>query len=269
MIKLLGVVVGIYILIVIAMTLFQRKLMYYPHTDMQPPENHGLQGFTVESLTTEDGVRLTYWYAVPEKGKPTILYLHGNGGHLGFRTGFYQHAKELGYGVLALSYRGFGTSQGSPSEQGLYADAKAALSALNERYHADDANIIVYGESIGTGVSVELARTHSFKMVALQAPFTSTRHRAEQLYYWLPVRWVMWDVYDSYSKLPELTSPVLVMIGDADRLILPEDSMKLYEAIATPKKLMRFPEITHNNFIPKDTLQAVADFEQQLLKPID
>lgn len=261
MIKFLGLIAGIYILIVIGMTLYQRKLMYYPHTDLLAPEQYGLQGFAAETIKSEDGVQITYWYAAPQTGKPTILYLHGNAGHLGFRSAFDHHAREQGYGVLALSYRGFGLSHGSPSEQGFYADARAALKELNGRYHTEDKDIILYGESIGTGVAIELARKRDFRFIALQAPFTSASAKAAEIYYWLPVKWVMWDVFDSLSKAPEIISPVLVMIGEEDHLIHPADSVKLYEAIPTPKKLVRFPGIGHNDFHPLDTLKAVSDFD--------
>jgi alpha-beta hydrolase superfamily lysophospholipase len=261
MLKLLTFLAIAYLSVVVGMTLFQRKLMYFPHTDMQAPAAYGLEAYVADEMTTEDNVKLTYWYAAPAKGKPTILYLHGNGGHLGFRSEFYQHAHQMGYGVFALSYRGFGTSQGMPSEQGLYADARTAIKTLNEQYRTPDADIIVYGESIGTGVAMEMAQSHTFRIVALQAPFTSARNRAEQLYFWLPVRWIMWDVYDSLAKASKITSPVLVFIGAADELILPEDSMQLYKAIPTRKHVVKFAGISHNAFEPVATLKALSDFE--------
>ncbi len=261
MIKWLSFLVMAYVAVVLAMTLLQRKLMYVPHQDMQSPAEYGLKEFTPGTLRTKDQLEIAYWYAPPKKDAPTILYLHGNAGHLGHRVEFYHQAAARGYGVMALSYRGFGRSQGVPSEQGLYADAYAAIAALNDKYRTPNQRIIVYGESIGTGVAMEVARNNTFKAVVLQAPFTSALARAEEIYFWLPVRWMLWDIYDSLGKAGEVTSPVLVLVGEADTLIPPADSKVLFDAISTRKKFVSFPMIGHNNFEPTATLDALSDFD--------
>lgn len=262
MIKIFAFLAGMYALLCVAMMLHQRKLMYYPHTDLGPPEFYGLKGFEADTLTTDDGIKISYWYAPPEENKPTILYLHGNAGHLGHRSAFDHFAQQLGFGVMALSYRGFGLSQGSISEAGFYADAHAALKVLNTRYHTQDADIIVFGESIGSAVAMELARSHTFRFLALQAPFTSAEKKAAELYWWLPVKLIMWDKFNSLKKVSELTSPVLVMIGELDQLIYPHDSELLYASIPTRKKLVRFAHTGHNDFQPHDLLEAILDFER-------
>ena len=127
MANLIFALLALYIALVGAMYLFQRKLMYLPDTVIAAPAQYGLEGFSEHFIAAADSVRLQLWHRPARAGFPTILYFHGNAGHIGNRAGIYAALADKGFGVIALSYRGYGKSEGAPSEAGLYADARAGI----------------------------------------------------------------------------------------------------------------------------------------------
>ena len=261
--KLVMTLITIYAVVVIAMTLGQRRLMYFPHTSLLAPMEYGLAQVEAAKLETADGESLDIWRLAPKDDMPTILYFHGNGGHLGFRTHFFQAAQQVGYGVMMVSYRGYGKSTGSPSEQGFYADAKAAYVHL--RQSVAEEQIILFGESIGTGVVMELARGKSVRAVVLQAPFTSAVQLASEIYPWLPVKMVMKDRFDSISKVSDVKAPVLVLAAREDYIVPLAHSQALFEALDGPKDMVVFDGIGHNDFDPSQVLKQLARYESAMV----
>ena len=152
--------------------LFQRHLLYFP--DRTRPELGELSalGFREVKVTTADGLSLLSWYLPPREGRPVIVYFHGNGGHIGYRATRLRRFAHDGYGVLMLEYRGYGGNPGAPSEAGFYADAAAGLDFL-ARDGIIPNRLVLYGESLGSGVAVYLAAQREIGALILEASFTS------------------------------------------------------------------------------------------------
>lgn len=175
---LLGFAVVAYAALVAGLFFFQRQLLYLP--DRTHPELVGLEQLGVREVTlsTEDGLSLLSWYLPPRHGRPVIAYFHGNGGHVGYRAQRLLRFAREGYGVLMPEYRGYGGNPGTPNETGFYADGRAALGFL-ERETVAPTRLVLYGESLGSGVAVELAVQHEIAGLILEAPFTSVAEVAQ------------------------------------------------------------------------------------------
>lgn len=171
----------------LGMYVFQRKLQYHPENKGLTPQSVGISGASVETLTTADGEKIILWYAPAKAEMPTILYFHGNAGEIGDRPLRFNYYHSRGFGVAYLSYRGYGGSSGSPSEAGLVADANAAYDWLLAK-GVEPNRIALLGESLGSGVAVQLAAKREVGAAALEAPYTSTVEIAAKIYWWLPVR---------------------------------------------------------------------------------
>ena len=203
-----GAVIGLYAA--------QGSLLYRADSLDLPPETLGLRGVTVERITTEDGIRLVAWDA-PGAGARLILFLHGNGGSLVRRAERVDQLARFGR-VLAIDYRGFGGSGGTPSEEGLLSDAEAAYRAARARGYAA-ADIVVLGESLGSGVALKLAARHPVGGVVLAAAYDSIREIAAERFWLFPVRWVLRDAFDVTAELARVSAPVLVLHGTDDSVI--------------------------------------------------
>jgi fermentation-respiration switch protein FrsA (DUF1100 family) len=219
----------------------QRALMYFPDRARTPP---GIAGFAQAQeivLDTADGVRVIAWHVPPRDGKPVVLYFHGNGGALNLRVDRFRTIVAQGFGLLALSYRGYGGSNGKPSEVGLIEDARAAYAFAAERY----SRIAVWGESLGTGVAIALAAEKPVERMILDAPFTSTADIAADLYWFLPVRLLMKDQYRSDQRIKRVSAPVLILHGEADTVIPIAYGERLLALIPGKKRMVRFPGGAH------------------------
>ena len=163
----LACVVAIYILMIVGLAVFQRRLQYFPDRHLADPAQAGMSGVEDLRLTTDDGETLVAWYVPAKDGHPLILYFHGNGGALVDRVPRFRALMASGYGLLALSYRGYGGSTGSPTQKGLMEDAETAyLEARARGYNGD--RIVLIGESLGTGVAIALAATHEAAALVLE-----------------------------------------------------------------------------------------------------
>ena len=153
------------------MYVFQRSLMYFPDRARTPPAAAGLPQAEEVALTSSDGESLIAWYVPPQGSKPLVIYFHGNGGALNLRADRFRWLTTDGFGLLGLSYRGYGGSSGKPSESGLLLDAMAAYDFAAARFPAG--RIVLWGKSLGTGVAVALAVERPIGGLILDAPFTS------------------------------------------------------------------------------------------------
>jgi fermentation-respiration switch protein FrsA (DUF1100 family) len=165
----LSVVALIYVGIVALMYVSQRALMYFPDTTRWTPASVGLNAAQDVELRTADGETVIVWHAPPRGDKPVVLYFQGNGGGLNLRARRFRRLTEDGLGLVALCYRGYGGSTGSPTEAGLLQDGAAAYAFARQHYPAE--RIVVWGESLGTGVAVALAAEHQVGRVLLESPF--------------------------------------------------------------------------------------------------
>ena len=225
-----------YAVAALGMYVFQRKLQYFPENKGLTPESVGVVGATIETLTTPDGEKIIVWYAPAAKGKPTILYFHGNAGEIGDRPMRFNYYHSRGFGVAYVSYRGYGGSTGFPTEQGLLTDANTAYDWLKAKGVAPQ-SIALLGESLGSGVAVQIAAKKQVGAVALNAPYTSTADVAARIYWWLPVRLLMKDQYESINFIASVKAPLLVVHGDQDVLIPLEFGQRLFSVANEPKEL--------------------------------
>ncbi len=235
--------IAIFLGVTLFVTLTQRRLLYFPDTQRVAPEQTGLAGVTEVTIATADGERLVAWWSPPKPGKPIVLYFHGNGGNIAIRAGRLALFQEAGFGALLVSYRGYGGSTGSPSETALVADARLAFDWLAAK--APTHPIVVFGESLGTGVAVQLAITRPVAGVVLDSPFTSLPDVAARSFPYLPVHWLMWDRLDSLSVIAKLRAPLFIVHGERDGLIPISQSQALFAAAPEPKTYLRLPGAGH------------------------
>lgn len=237
----------IYGVIVLTLFLAQRRLVFQPSVITNYPMDSNIIGVKTVDIHTADDLTLQSWYHPPEPDYPVIVYFHGNAGNLMDRAARYRMFMEKGFGLFALSYRGYGGNPGAPSELGLYEDARAALHYVREQGIPNE-KIILYGESLGTGVAIQMATEFEPGMLVLEAPFTSVADRGQELYPIIPVKLLIKDRFDSLSKIDEIKVPLLLFHGEKDAVIPVAQGRTLFEAANEPKKGVFFKDNGHTDF---------------------
>jgi uncharacterized protein len=246
-----GIVGGLY--------LFQRQLLYRPGETRPGLGDLALLGVREVVLTTQDGLSLLSWYLPPGDGRPVIVYFHGNGGHIGYRAERLRRLAREGYGVLLVEYRGYAGNPGSPCEAGLYADAEAALDFLaGERIPASA--LVLWGESLGSGVAVHLAARKAVAGVILEAPFISVVAAAQHHYRFLPAFMLVRDRFDSLSCIGRIRAPLLVLHGERDMIVPVRHGRALLAAAPEPKEGWFAPWAGHENLAQFGALDAAISF---------
>jgi fermentation-respiration switch protein FrsA (DUF1100 family) len=240
------------------MYVFQRKLMYFPDTTHTAPAQAGLPQAEEVHLTSSDGEKLIAWHVAPRAEKPVVIYFQGNAGALDLRVGRFQWLIEDGTGLLALGYRGYGGSSGSPSEAGLIRDAVAAYDFAAARY--PPARLVLWGESLGTAVAIALATEHKVGGLILDAPFTSAADVGAAAYPFLPVRWLIKDPFHSDRRIARVHAPILVLHGARDRVVPVRFGERLFALANEPKRMVRFPNGTHVDLDDHGAVEAVKTF---------
>jgi uncharacterized protein len=248
----------LYALVVAALFAAQRSLLYPGSGRMTSAVEAGLAGVEDILLRTPDGERLVGWWKPPETGKAVILYFHGNGGSLWNRRGRARALIETGRGLLMMSYRGYSGSTGTPTEEGLRIDARAAYDWLAGPYESQ--RIVLYGESLGSGVAVRLATERPVGGLILDAPYTSTAAVASRRYPLVPVSWLMHDQYRSVEIIGRVKAPILVMHGTADRIIPFVFGEELFAAAPEPKRFVRFDGAGHTTLLEQGGIREVDAF---------
>jgi fermentation-respiration switch protein FrsA (DUF1100 family) len=252
------IAVCFYIALATAIYLAQRSLMYFPDTTHVLPVAAGLPEAEEVALTAADGVRIAAWHVPPRDGKPVIVYFHGNGGALHFRVQRFRRLITDGIGLVALEYRGYGGSGGSPSEPGLIADARAAYRFAAGRYPPQQ--LVLWGESLGAGVAIALAAERPVGRVILEAPFTSAAALGARHYWYLPVSLLMKDQFRSDLRIGKVTAPLLIMHGVHDRVVPYAMGEQLFDLANKPKHFVRFLDGGHEDLDDNGALDAVARF---------
>lgn len=236
-----------------------RRLTFQPDPRHTPPEAARLSNVTERVLTTPDGERLIAWSAKAQPGKPTILYFHGNGDALIYRSGRIAAFQAEGYGVLMIAYRGYSGSTGKPSEEAIVADARLAYDTLRAEGLAPT-EIVIYGESMGTSVAAQVARRAPSLAVILEAPFTSMVDAWRQFVPLVPVRALIRDRFETDRVISEVRAPILIMHGRRDRLVGFELGRRLYALAPDPKRFEEFPQARHTDLYDYNAIAAVRRF---------
>jgi fermentation-respiration switch protein FrsA (DUF1100 family) len=236
----------------------QRSLMYFPDTARTTPAAAGLPEAEEVPLTASDGTPILAWHVAPGNDKPVIVYFHGNGGALRYRVERFRKLIANGIGLVGLEYRGYGGLGGSPSENGLIADAEAAYAYAAARYPVT--RIVLWGESLGTGVAVALAAEKPVGRVILEAPFTSTAAVGARHYWYLPVRLLMKDQFHSDTRIAKVTAPLLILHGVHDQTVPYAMGEQLFNLANKPKHIVRFLDGGHEDLDQNGALDAVARF---------
>jgi fermentation-respiration switch protein FrsA (DUF1100 family) len=256
--SLLGLALLIYVGLVLLLYVTQRSLQYLPERIRTAPAAAGLPQAEEVLLDTADGERVIAWHVPPRDGKPVVIYFHGNGASLRWRTERFRSLIADGTGLLALSYRGYGGSSGSPTEKGLIADGIAAYDFAARRYGPE--RLALWGESLGSGVAVAIAAGKPVGRVVLESPFSSAADVGAAHYWYVPVRLLMKDQFRSDLLAARITAPVLVMHGDRDRVVPFELGQRLYDLIQSPKRFVRFPGLGHNELGANGAVETAQRF---------
>ena len=249
----------IYLILLTLIYINQRKLLYLPSENnyLDDPINFTYNEFFIE---VDKDIKIKSWLIEKDLKKyKTILFLHGNAGNLFNRSYKLNRLNELNLNVLIISWRSFSGNLGEPNETNLYGDAKKAVKWLNDR-GVETKNIILYGESLGTGVAVEIGQTNKFNSIILESPYTSMVKAAKIYYPYLPVNLLLKDKYNSEKKIKNIKTPILIMHGKKDNIVPFYMGKKLFETANKPKKFLQIEEDDHMLSFNDNLLLEIKNF---------
>ena len=230
----------LYLIVLAILFIFQRNLLYHPSENNYFGDQLKVSIEKIK-IKTVDELELLGWFHEKDLGNfKTIIFFHGNAGALENRIHKINHFKEMDINFLIISWRGFSGNLGKPSEKGLYEDGESAINWL-KRKGLKDNDIVLYGESLGTGIATHVAQNHKFAGVILESPFTSMVDAAKNVYPYFPIRFLLKDKYENDKKIKNLKSPILIMHGEADKIVPFWMGKKMYK-LANEPKYFYFPE---------------------------
>ncbi len=242
-----------------ALFLGQRLLLFpAPTRERIPPQAAGLGEAEEHVLTTSDGEKVIVWHVPAKPGRAVVIFFHGNGDFLAGLVGRFHAIIADGTGLVALSYRGYAGSSGSPSEEALLADAATTYAFTTARYAPE--RIVLWGFSLGSGVAVALAAERPVGALILEAPYTSLADVAAALFRFAPVRYLMQDKFHSDERIARVTVPLLIMHGGQDSTISISFGERLFELAHEPKRFVRFPEGSHNDLDRYGAIETARRF---------
>lgn len=261
---LIATVATVYLLLLGFLWATQRSHVFRPGD-----ERPDLTQSPVASLMREaaipgaDGLTLHAWYAPARPGMPTVLYCHGNAGTLGGRAERALPYLQRGYGMLLVAYRGYGGNPGAPTEQGLYADARAHLDWLLAQGLPAD-RIVLYGESLGAAVAVQLATERDVAALVLEAPFASVLHSARERFPLFAFDWLIKDKFANLDKIDKVRAPLFIVHGDRDRVTPVRFGRMLFDKAREPKAAHWPQGAGHNDLLDFGMAEAVTGFLERL-----
>ncbi len=255
----------IYLLVLVVLYVFQRSLLFAAPHDVRTPEQVGASQFIGVEATSE-GRRLTSWYAPPTAlGQKVIVYFHGNAGSLAMVAPYMKGYTDQGFGVLLVAFRGYNGDAGKPTEDGLYQDARAALASLKQMGFGPD-RVVLLGQSMGTGIAVQMATEGLGSVLVLEAPYTSMWDAAKTHYPFVPVSLLMKDHFDNLSKIAALHLPVMIVSGNVDAVIPHAQAVRLFESANQPKRSLWLADAGHNDLYEHGAQSQIIDFIRSLEK---
>ena len=227
-------IIAIYLIVLIFLFFFQRNLMYHPDENNYSGDNLEVEIEKVRIQTT-DNISLLGWFHKKDLKKfKTIVYFHGNAGSLENRIHKLNHFKNMDVNFLIIAWRGFSGNLGKPSEDALYEDGKSAINWLKNQGLSDN-DLIIYGESLGTGIATEISQNKKYAGLILETPFTSMVAAAKSFYPYIPVSLILKDKYKNDEKIKNINIPVLVMHGEKDQIVPFSMGKKMFDLANDPK----------------------------------
>ena len=260
----LCILAAAYVGLALALYFFQSHLVFYPETGREMIATPAQVGLAYEDihLKTSDDISLHGWYVPAAQPRGTVLFLHGNAGNISHRLDSVQMFHRLGFSTLIFDYRGYGSSGGTPTEQGTYRDAEAAWRHLAEQRHTPSCRIVLYGESMGGAVAAQLAVHQKPAALVIASSFTSVPDLAQHIYPYLPIRLLARIHYDTCEYLRTITVPVLIAHSPEDEIVPFEHGHALFAAANPPKQFLELAG-GHNDgfiFMRESWIKALDEF---------
>jgi fermentation-respiration switch protein FrsA (DUF1100 family) len=234
LLQLIFIILFLYFFVLVFLYFYQRNLLYHPN-DNNYTGDKILVDIKKVKIQTPDEIELLGWYHEKNlKDFKTLVYFHGNAGSLENRIHKLNHFENVNINFLIIAWRGFSGNSGKPSERGLYVDGKSAIDWLIKK-GINEKNLVLYGESLGTGVAVDLAQNKSYAGIILETPFTSMVDAAKRFYPYIPVNLLLKDKFENYKKVKNINLPILVMHGEIDQIVPFSMGKKIFEMANEPK----------------------------------
>lgn len=257
----LGGLLLLYAACVAVIVVKQRDSLYRP-VSHDRPDIALYNGMRIITVETADGLILESWYAPPKDNKGVIILFHGQGLDIAYYPPKAKYYREQGYGTLLAEYRGYGGNEGTPTEDGLYTDARAHLNWLIDEQDIPENQIILHGTSLGSAVAVKMATEYNVKGVILDAPFKSTLNVAQSRFPLIPfMELLMWDQYRSDLKINTIKAPIFIGTAGLDVVVPAHSGDALYELARRPKANKEYPNSTHMGLhehgLPSDALEFI------------
>ena len=251
-----GLLVGLY--------LFQRQLLYHPSPTVPDRVRAGAADMAEVVLVTEDGLKLLAWYKPPPPGGRLVILFHGNAGNIGHRAHKARRFIAAGNGALLVAWRGFAGNSGSPSEEGLLRDARAAMEFAAAE-GIPPGRVALYGESLGSGPAVAMAAEAAaagtpVSAVMLEAPYTTIPDVAQHHYFYVPAKLLVHDRFDSAARIAAIGAPLLIVHGERDRTVPVRFGKALFALAREPKRAVWLPAAAHNDVFDHGAGEAVEAF---------
>lgn len=234
---------------IVFIRIFENKFIFFPIKYPQGYWQPEAQGLQIENcfIQTPDGVRLHGWFVTNDSAIATLIWCHGNAGNISGRLDNLAKLANLPVNVFIFDYRGYGKSEGSPYEAGIYLDAEAAYDYIAARPKVDPTRIVIFGRSLGGAVAVNLAANRPCAGLILESTFTSAADMAKSSFGFLPVHLVIKTKLNSIEKIRSVQVPLLVLHGTDDRTVPFELGQRLFEAANEPKEFYSIQGADHND----------------------
>mgnify|MGYP001158765152 FL=1 len=263
LVSLIQIIFLIYLIMLIYLYINQRNLMYHPNENNYIGDKISVHIEKVK-INTSDNIDLLGWFHKKDLERyKTILFFHGNAGTLENRIHKLNHFSKMKVNFLIIAWRGFNGNKGKPSENGLYEDGKSALNWLFKKGVKEE-NIVVYGESLGTGVATHLSQKKNFAGIILETPFTSMTDAAKAFYPYIPVGLLLKDKFNNEEKIRNINAPVLIMHGEADQIVPFNMGKKMYEIANEPKYSYFTKHDNHMMEYDENLVKALNSFLKSL-----
>jgi len=257
------IIIFVYILVLVFLYFYQRSLLYHPNENNYSGDQISVPIKKVR-INTEDNIDLLGWFHEKDLQKyKTVLFFHGNAGSLENRIHKLNHFNKMDVNFLIIAWRGFSGNKGKPSEEGLYKDGRSGINWLVKK-GVKEKNIVIYGESLGTGVATHVSQNKNFAGVVLETPFTSMIDAAKKFYPYIPVGLLLKDKFDNKSKIKNIKVPILIMHGEADQIVPFFMGKKMYEKANMPKYSYFTKHDNHMMEYDENLVKALNSFLKSL-----